>query len=103
MPTATFAVELSRRPDPDGVHVDGQPVACTPAGVDTVQFTFSAHPSSPARPLGKGASGGELSRTMLALEVVLAEWAGTAPDQELLQQTRAERAQRLSALSHPVS
>lgn len=34
---------------------------------------------------------------------VLAEWAGTAPDQQLLQQTRAERAQRLSALSHPVS
>ena len=72
MPTATFAVELSRRPDPDGVDVGGEPVACTPAGVDTVQFTLSAHPSSPARPLGKGASGGELSRTMLALEVVLA-------------------------------
>jgi DNA repair protein RecN (Recombination protein N) len=72
MPTATFAVELSRRPDPDGVDVDGEAVACTPAGIDTVQFTLSAHPSSPARPLGKGASGGELSRTMLALEVVLA-------------------------------
>ncbi len=72
MPTATFEVELGRRPDPDGVLVDGESVACTPTGIDTVAFTLSAHPSAPARPLGKGASGGELSRTMLALEVVLA-------------------------------
>ncbi|MFV2128145.1 lantibiotic dehydratase C-terminal domain-containing protein [Micromonospora sp. LOL_013] len=34
---------------------------------------------------------------------VLAEYAGTVADQDLLQQTRAERAQRFSALTHPVS
>ncbi|MBB5830111.1 lantibiotic dehydratase C-terminal domain-containing protein [Micromonospora carbonacea] len=34
---------------------------------------------------------------------VLAEWAGTAPEEDLLQQTRAERAQRLGALMHTAS
>ena len=34
---------------------------------------LTAHPGAPALPLGKGASGGELSRIVLALEVVLAE------------------------------
>jgi len=71
MPSATFDVSLSRRDDPDGIEVDGRSVACTAAGVDQVEFRLAAHPSAPPRPLGKGASGGELSRTMLALEVVL--------------------------------
>jgi DNA repair protein RecN (Recombination protein N) len=44
-----------------------------PAGCDDVEMVLSAHPGAPARPLGKGASGGELSRVMLALEVVLAD------------------------------
>jgi DNA repair protein RecN (Recombination protein N) len=72
MPSATFTVQLTRRDDPDGLTVDGTGVAVARTGVDHVQFTLAAHPSAPARPLGKGASGGELSRTMLALEVVLA-------------------------------
>ena len=72
MPTATFAVALRQVDDPDGIDVDGRSLACTATGVDQIEFTLSAHPSAPARPLGKGASGGELSRTMLALEVVLA-------------------------------
>ena len=41
-------------------------------GTDTVEFLLSPHPSSPGRPLAQAASGGELSRVMLALEVVLA-------------------------------
>lgn len=72
MPTATFGVALRDREDADGIEIDGRALACTANGVDEVEFTLSAHPSAPARPLGKGASGGELSRTMLALEVVLA-------------------------------
>jgi DNA repair protein RecN (Recombination protein N) len=40
-----------------------------PNGADGVEFLFSAHPTGPLRPLAKGASGGELSRLMLALEV----------------------------------
>ena len=41
-------------------------------GRDTVEFLLRAHADASPRPLGKGASGGELSRLMLALEVVLA-------------------------------
>ena len=43
-----------------------------PHGADSISFLLAPHPGAPARPLGKGASGGELSRVMLAIEVVLA-------------------------------
>lgn len=41
-------------------------------GVDDIALLLQPHPGSSPRPLGKGASGGELSRVMLAIEVVLA-------------------------------
>ena len=41
-------------------------------GADSVEFLLVPHAGAPARPLSRGASGGELSRVMLALEVVLA-------------------------------
>ncbi len=41
-------------------------------GVDQLELTLAANPGEPARPLRKVASGGELSRTMLALKTVLA-------------------------------
>jgi DNA repair protein RecN (Recombination protein N) len=41
-------------------------------GADQVAILLSAYPAAEPRPLGKGASGGELSRIMLAIEVVLA-------------------------------
>nr|WP_300341014.1 DNA repair protein RecN [Actinomyces sp.] len=44
-----------------------------PTGAESVSLQLVSHPGAPALPLGKGASGGELSRIMLALEVVLAE------------------------------
>ncbi|MFC6175041.1 DNA repair protein RecN [Subtercola frigoramans] len=44
----------------------------TPSGRDTVTFLLASHEGAEPRPLGKGASGGELSRIMLAIEVVLA-------------------------------
>ena len=47
-----------------------------PHGADRVEMLLVSHAGAPARPLGKGASGGELSRVMLAIEVALA----TAPD-----------------------
>src|SRR6478735_8813819 len=43
-----------------------------PHGADDISFLLQPHSGAPARPLGKGASGGELSRVMLAIEVVLA-------------------------------
>ena len=44
-----------------------------PAGRDRVEFLLSSNPGEPPRPLGRVASGGELSRIMLALKTVLAE------------------------------
>ena len=41
-----------------------------PHGADDVEIRLAPHPSAPALPLHKGASGGELSRVMLAIEVV---------------------------------
>lgn len=43
-----------------------------PHGADEVTMLLSAHPGAPARPVADAASGGELSRIMLALEVALA-------------------------------
>ena len=43
-----------------------------PHGADDVEIRLAAHPGAPPLPLHKGASGGELSRVMLAIEVVFA-------------------------------
>ncbi|GAA2248581.1 DNA repair protein RecN [Rarobacter faecitabidus] len=61
MASATLAIEVSPR---DGLGLSGG---------DDITMLFSAHPDAPRRPLAKAASGGELSRVMLALEVVLAD------------------------------
>lgn len=52
--------------------VEVEPARPSPTGFDKVEMLLRPHPSAPATPLGEGASGGELSRIMLALEVVLA-------------------------------
>ena len=51
---------------------EGQPAA---HGADVVEFLLASHPGAPLRPIGASASGGELSRVMLAVEVSLAERA----------------------------
>ncbi|MDP7114170.1 MAG: hypothetical protein QGH45_19520, partial [Myxococcota bacterium] len=57
---ASFQVAVE--PDPAGLGVDG---------ADVVVFRLSANPGEPARPLAKVASGGELSRVLLALKEVM--------------------------------
>ncbi|MET8874883.1 DNA repair protein RecN [Nocardia sp. NPDC004604] len=52
--------------------VDGTELHAGSTGVDEVEFRLSAHSGAQSLPLSKSASGGELSRVMLALEVVLA-------------------------------
>jgi DNA repair protein RecN (Recombination protein N) len=81
MPQARLVVAVDQRPDEHGLDVAGpdgrvQRVAFGPHGVDEVELLLVAHPDAPPRPLHRGASGGELSRLMLAIEVVL---AGTDP------------------------
>ena len=48
----------------------------TPDGCDAAEFMISANPGEPLKPLAKIASGGELSRVMLAIRSVLAECDG---------------------------
>lgn len=50
----------------------GSPV-CGPYGLDAVSFLISPNPGEPLKPLKAIASGGELSRVMLAIKTILAE------------------------------
>jgi DNA repair protein RecN (Recombination protein N) len=61
--------------DGDAVEIDGRTVTAGPHGADEVELLLAPHPGAPARPIAKGASGGELSRVMLAVEVVFADTA----------------------------
>jgi DNA repair protein RecN (Recombination protein N) len=70
MPNARFAIRIQRIPPSDGKIVVG------PTGADDLEFYVSANKGEPLRPLAEVASGGELSRVMLALKTALAEDAG---------------------------
>ncbi|MGY5883314.1 DNA repair protein RecN [Modestobacter lacusdianchii] len=61
MKNARVSFQVTSDPDQPG-----------PDGVDEVVLLLTPHPGAPARPVHKGASGGELSRVMLAIEVVFA-------------------------------
>ncbi|MER7736332.1 DNA repair protein RecN [Streptomyces erythrochromogenes] len=76
MPHARVTIDIRQAEDPEGVDVDGRPVAYGPSGADEVELLLAPHPGAQPRPIAKGASGGELSRVMLAVEVV---FAGTDP------------------------
>ena len=76
MPHAEVTAQVSQREVADGLPVGGRTLAATIDGVDEVEVLLVPHPGAPARALQKGASGGELSRVMLAVEVV---FAGTDP------------------------
>ena len=58
------------------LRVGGRWLRFARSGVDEIELLLAANTGSEPRPLHKGASGGELSRVMLALEVAL---AGTSP------------------------
>jgi DNA repair protein RecN (Recombination protein N) len=60
MPHARITVALTPLPEPG------------PHGIDDVELRLASNPGAPSLPLHKGASGGELSRVMLAIEVVFA-------------------------------
>jgi DNA repair protein RecN (Recombination protein N) len=72
MPHARVSFAIRQTVDPEGVEVGGRSVAYGPVGVDEVELLLAPHPGAPPRPIAKGASGGELSRVMLAVEVVFA-------------------------------
>jgi DNA repair protein RecN (Recombination protein N) len=61
MAGAKFAISLKELPEPG------------PSGAEQVEFEVASHPSLPLRPLAKVASGGELSRVSLAIQLVAAK------------------------------
>src|SRR5699024_3695185 len=64
---------LSAEPESDGaVQTEAGWVRPGRDGFDAVEMLLGTHPDADALPIGKSASGGELSRVMLAMEVVLA-------------------------------
>jgi len=65
MKGGSFSIQLSPREAGD----------FTAHGVETVEFMVSANPGQPEKPLGKVASGGELSRISLAIQVIVASVA----------------------------
>ena len=77
MGDAEFTIDVSTDPagqdDPAALTLpSGETARAGADGVDDVEFGFAAHRGMTVLPLAKSASGGELSRVMLALEVVLA-------------------------------
>ena len=82
MGQASLQVQVSSRPaagdESTTLVVAGERVHAGASGVDAVELRLAAHSGAPALPVGRSASGGELSRVMLALEVVLAKADTTA-------------------------
>jgi DNA repair protein RecN (Recombination protein N) len=76
MPHAVLDVVVRQTESDTGLPMGGRVLRFGSSGVDEVDFLLAANTGSDPRPLHKGASGGELSRVMLALEVAL---AGTSP------------------------
>jgi DNA repair protein RecN (Recombination protein N) len=72
MGKAVVQVGVGCRPDPDGLALGegGEGVRFSRSGTDDVEILLAASPGAPARSVARTASGGELSRVMLALEVV---------------------------------
>ncbi|GAB3135340.1 DNA repair protein RecN [Tsukamurella serpentis] len=69
---ASISVDVAPDTDESGIVVDGAARRAGAHGTDLVEFRLIAHDGANPQPIGRSASGGELSRVMLALEVVLA-------------------------------
>ena len=74
---AAVSKELPQLALPDATFAISVEESSTPAahGMDSIEFQLASHRGAPLAPLGKSASGGELSRIMLAVEVSLAAQA----------------------------
>ncbi len=74
MPQVRFRVDLRRQEDANGpVEDGGTRWQAGPTGVEQAEFVIAPNPGEGPRPLARIASGGEISRIMLALKEVIAE------------------------------
>ena len=75
MPGAIFQIRIITIPSDDSfISLDGAFVQALPSGVDKVEFFLSANPGEQLKPLVAIASGGEVSRIMLAIKTVFQEF-----------------------------
>lgn len=75
IPHANFEVRVDwmiTSEDNGWITVDGQPVVCTEHGCDEIRLYISTNKGEEPKPLAKIASGGEISRVMLALKSIIA-------------------------------
>lgn len=73
MERAAFRVKTDYRLQDEGpILINDHPVAADPSGADSVEFYITTNPGEGEKPLAHIASGGEISRTMLAIKSVLA-------------------------------
>jgi DNA repair protein RecN (Recombination protein N) len=73
MVNTQFKVNLSQTEAASGIPFAGKTVAVFATGADKIEFLVSPNPGESLKPLTKIASGGELSRIMLAMKSILAE------------------------------
>ncbi|MGI5853102.1 MAG: DNA repair protein RecN [Bacillota bacterium] len=73
MQKTRFIVSFEQRTAEDGLLWNGSKLAVGPRGFDDIEFLVSPNPGEEPKPLAKIASGGELSRMMLALKSILAQ------------------------------
>ena len=74
MVNVRFGVRFDYPPSPDGfILFRKEKMNATPTGLGTLEFLFSPNPGEEMRPLVKIASGGEVSRLMLALKSILSD------------------------------
>ncbi|HIK57702.1 MAG TPA: DNA repair protein RecN [Nitrospinaceae bacterium] len=72
MENVRFGVRFDYPSDPNGfILFRKERMKATPTGLGTLEFLFSPNPGEEMRPLAKIASGGEVSRVMLALKSIL--------------------------------
>ena len=73
MANTVFQVAHTLRYHPQGeLRVGTERVTLTADGIDEVEYLFSPNPGQPPKPIARIASGGELSRVMLAMKSILA-------------------------------
>ena len=77
IPNAKFQVSVETNDDPQGLKITiagkDHLLLFDNHGVNQISFEFSANPGQPLRPITKVASGGEMSRIMLAVELVFSQ------------------------------
>lgn len=73
MPKVKFEIRISHEPDENGLEVGSKKVKASVDGIDQIEFYIAPNPGEPPKPLQKIASGGELSRIMLAIKISLSD------------------------------